>query len=209
MVTFELTDTPLEFQTKGLASIIGYEIVAKVETQELAHACVSFLRFVADYASDSNRKIRSGETLTYGFWLVRFDAGSPGLLRTSEFVGATGEYREGVTFAVDCWEKQSTLCRRMGCEFAPVRADRFAAYTDASMSSEAIHGAHYPSPEHNSGWYFATREYDAAKDQLIVDRLYNVIDKRPELIAYLGLPVGWRFDSPEAKVFFDREILEG
>jgi hypothetical protein len=56
-----------------------------------------------------------------------------------------------------------------------------------------IHGLRHPPIGDTSGWYLWAGEYSEDPDFFISLHVGHLVDWRPEVIKYLGLPAGWRF----------------
>ncbi|WP_259368131.1 MULTISPECIES: hypothetical protein [unclassified Colwellia] len=73
-----------------------------------------------------------------------------------------------------------------------------------------MEGVRYPSPEHMSGWWLTTDEYDGNIDSLVTVHFQHIIEKRPELALYMALPFGYRFNlgGESEHVWFDQEVAQ-
>ena len=74
----------------------------------------------------------------------------------------------------------------------------------------AIDAVRYPSPEHMSGWWLTTDLYDDNVESLMAVHYHHVAFKRPELIKYIALPYGYRFNTSgeEHDVWFDENAIK-
>jgi hypothetical protein len=59
------------------------EIRIDVNSPSLLDECEPFLRFVTDYLSQTGVRIEPGETMAYGYWLVKFQEAAKNLLEVS------------------------------------------------------------------------------------------------------------------------------
>jgi len=72
------------------------ELRIGVDTLSLLPECERFFQFVANYLVESGRKIKAGETLNYGYWLVKFQPVDKNLLEVWEYDSeGTGFVRGG------------------------------------------------------------------------------------------------------------------
>ena len=104
---------------------------------------------------------------------------------------------------------QKECCSHYDAEFQPVEQTQLVTISNGIYEGVIpVEGVRYPSPEHMSGWWLTTDEYDGNIDSLVTVHFQHIIEKRPELALYMGLPFGYRFNlGGEAEhVWFDREV---
>ncbi|KPH15248.1 hypothetical protein AMQ68_00650 [Chryseobacterium sp. ERMR1:04] len=70
-----------------------------------------------------------------------------------------------------------------------------------------IEAIRYDSPEHMSGWWLITDDYDDDIKSLMTVHFYHVAFKRPDILKYLALPFGYRFlmENNEIEVTKDED----
>ena len=67
-----------------------------------------------------------------------------------------------------------------------------------------INGLRHPITESSAGWYiWSGDEFSTESDFFEPIHAYHLIEKYPELIKYLGLPVGYRFLYDQKKNYED------
>lgn len=72
--------------------------------------------------------------------------------------------------------------------------------SDGVYEGKDIEGIRYESPEHMSGWWLITDNYDDNIESLMTVHFYHVAFKRPDILKYLALPFGYRFLIEKDKV---------
>ena len=72
----------ITMRTEGL-SAIGYpDILVDFNDAELTSEAETFLNYVSDYMIKSRAKLWAGETMVFGYWIIRFqDAGAHKICR--------------------------------------------------------------------------------------------------------------------------------
>jgi len=196
----------LETRTEGLASGGQPELAVTVKQAALIPESEAFLRYVVDYVERTKAVLRSGETLLYGYWVVRFMQQGDAL-EVWEYDKECKELVPGANLALTYWRDQRDTCLKLGAPFVPPRADRLAAISAGVFEGDEVEGVRYPSPEHMSGWWITTDRYDGNVDSIKNEHLYHVTAARPELAKYLALPQGFRFHlKGEEAAWFDAEV---
>jgi len=105
---------------------------------------------------------------------------------------------------------QVGLCERFGVEFRPSPADAKLGLALATLNERPINGLRHPPKGDTSGWYVWAGERLSSADDLFqpvhADHLSEIL---PEIIPYLGLPPGWRFQVAPGHedVWFDATLL--
>lgn len=196
-------------RTSGLTFCANSEISVWVGGASLVPTAEEFLQYVSEYLACSSKQIRSGETMAYGYWLVKFEASDNGSLETWEYNANATDFVRGANLALTYWRDQHFICRRYKAEFRPPRPDRLTVVSKGVLEGMPVEGVRYPSPEHMSGWWLTTDEYDGNIESLRHHHTYHVTAARPELAKYLALPEGFRFNlaSRTADVWLDETVL--
>lgn len=195
--------------TTGLKRLGHSEIRLGLHDSASRSEAEALLNYVVDYVVKSGVKIRSSETMPYGYWLVKFVAATDGVLDIWEYNAEATEFIKGARLALTYWREQHELCSRVKSAFAPPRPDQLVVVSKGVLEGDAVKGVRYPSPEHMSGWWFVTDQYDGNAKSMQNEHSYHVTSRRPDLARYLALPFGFRFDlSAGEDVWFDKEALE-
>jgi hypothetical protein len=196
-------------RTAGLTSLADSEISVEVAEASLVPMAEEFLQYVSNYLASSGKQIRSGETLAYGYWLVKFEAADDGSLETWEYNAQATAFVRGANLTLIYWRDQHFICDEHQAEFRPPRPDRLIVVSKGVLEGMPVEGVRYPSPEHMSGWWLTTDEYDGNIESLRHHHIYHVTAARPELAKYVALPEGFRFKlaNRAVEVWFDESVL--
>jgi hypothetical protein len=183
------------------------EMRVQVREAALLPECEFFLQFVADYLADSGKRIKSGETLNYGYWLVKFQAVRDDLLEVWEYNAQATEFVLGGSLALSYWRDQHQICSHYGADFSPPRADKLTAVSVGVMEGLPVQAVRYPWQEHMSGWLLVTAKWDGNVKSVTNHHTYHVTAARPDLARFLALPIGFRFDLTKGqRVWIDEEV---
>jgi hypothetical protein len=110
---------------------------------------------------------------------------------------------------VDIEVEQKKCCEHFNTEFSPVEDTQLVAISKGIYEGVVpVEGVRYPSPKHMTGWWLTTDEYDGNIDSIKTVHFSHIVEKRPELAIYMGLPNGHRFllGGEEENVWFDEEV---
>ena len=71
------------------------------------------------------------------------------------------------------------------------------AVTAGVTQGEPVEGVRYRPEAHLSGWFLFAASYsgDSDPDDFVLIHACHMFEERPDVAAFLGLPVGWRFDT--------------
>ncbi len=202
----------LQVRTQGLMSPSQKELQVRVSEPALVPEGEAFLRYVATYLQEQSTSIHPGQTLNYGYWLVKFQEIDDRTLEIWEYNAEGTGFVPGATLSLTYWRDQQLVCRQFNALFTPPRADKLAAVSDGVVEGDPVQGVRYPSPEHMSGWWLTTGRYTGDVASLRVEHLYHITAARPDLARFLALPYGFRFaweveGRGEGYVWFDEEAV--
>jgi hypothetical protein len=199
----EIRSNGLRSITAGLRPLCGYEICAEVVSPDLVAGAENLLRILADYISNGAR-ISDGQTIRHGYWSVRLQTDESGTASLHDFDPATNGFIPGVSAAVTYWNWQTEVCRAAGVPFSPPFLSQLVVVSDDLDDVEApIDGVRYDSPGAMSGWWITENGYTGPASDLKTVHLYHLTQRRPDLIKFLALPFGYRFQQPENRAFPD------
>ena len=105
--------------------------------------------------------------------------------------------------------EQKECCEHFDAQYAPIEPNQLVAISSGIYEGTVpLEGVRYPSPEHMSGWYLTTDDYDGNIDSLITVHFSHIVETRPEIALYMALPCGYRFSlgGEEEHVWFDLEV---
>jgi len=192
--------------TQGLIDGGRQELRIRVNETSLLDEAESFLRFVAEYAG-SGAVIRPGETMNYGYWLVKFETVNPGLLEVWEYNPEATQFVLGGSLTLNYWREQHRVCKLLAADFAPPRPDKLTAVSAGVMEGLPVQGVRYPWQEHMSGWLLVTEKWNNDVKSLTNHHTYHVTAARPDVAPYIALPVGYRFDLTKGqKAWLDPQV---
>jgi hypothetical protein len=195
-------------RTKGLRSS-GYSEISVDVDAGLIEESERFLKYVADYVLVSGKQLMSGETMAYGYWLLKFQGLEQGdQLETWEYRADASDFIKGADLTLSYWRDQHFVCNRYGAAFSPPRPDKLTVISSGVIEGLPAQGIRYPSPDHMSGWWITTDLYDGDIKSLRHEHTYHVTAARPDLAKYLALPYGFRFNfSVSEDVWLDENAL--
>lgn len=207
VVSERQSESEFSVRTAGLISSGHCELRAEVRDSELLGEAEKLLYFIANYLSVSGNRIRPGETMSYGYWLVKFQSGGSKLLEVWEYNLEATEFVKGANLTLRYWREQHLICQQHGAEFRPPRPDTLTVVSEGVFEGLPVQGVRYPSPEHMSGWWITTDQYNGDINSLKREHTYHLTATRPELAKYLALPEGFRFDlSVTEDVWLDEKV---
>src|ERR1051326_1504504 len=129
----------VKYKKEGLSAItcglIAHrlpELRVRVIDPQLLHEAEKFLRFVVDYLRTGAR-IRPGETMNYGYWLVKFQAVNNELLEVWEYDRDGTEFILGGSQALLYWRDQHETCAQAKAIFSPPRPDKLTCVSVGVM----------------------------------------------------------------------------
>jgi hypothetical protein len=209
LVKVRQSDHRFAVRTEGLKASGCSEISVDVDASLLEES-ERFLRYVSDYLLGSGKLIKPGETMEYGYWLVKFLGARQGdHLETWEYTADASSFVKGADLALGYWRDQHFVCNQYRTSFSPPRADKLSVVSAGVIEGLPVQGIRYPSPDHMSGWWITTNLYDGNIKSLRNQHIYHITAARPDLAKYLALPHGFRFNfSVAEEVWFDEKVLE-
>ena len=110
-------------------------------------------------------------------------------------------------------QQQKALCQKLNINWTPVERDSLIAFNDSLFSStQPINGLRHPKKEKMDGWFLWSGGTFPQDDEKYFKPLHieHLLEKRPLVLKYLGLPAGWRFqidDLGYEDIWFDNSIL--
>jgi hypothetical protein len=199
----------LKVETRGLSSIGHKELLVEFHRSDLTQVAEGFLRYVSDYLLQSRATLRPDETMLYGYWLTKFKDAGKNKLETWEYNSSATEFIKGGTLTLQYWKDQHSICEAYATRFEPPRPDQLSVISHGVLEGLPVQGVRYPSPDHMSGWWITTDQYDGDIKSLKHEHTYHITDARPDLAKYIALPPGFRFDlSSFEDVWFEEEVTK-
>jgi len=108
-------------------------------------------------------------------------------------------------------EIQEKCCEHYKAEFSPVEGSQLVVISKGLYEgSIPVEGVRYPSPNHMSGWWLTTDEYDGDVNSLMTVHFEHIAEHRPDLAVYMALPFGYRFNlgGSSEHVWFDNSVAD-
>jgi len=207
LITEKRSDSQSSIRTEGLVSLGHSEFRAEVRDPELMGQAEDFLNYVSHYVTTSGKRINPGETMPYGYWLVKFEGAGRNTLETWEYKADASDFVKGANLTLCYWRDQHIICKLHEAEFRPPRPDKLTVVSDGVLEGAPVEGVRYPSPDHMSGWWITTDQYNGDIKTLKHQHTYHVTAARPELAKYLALPDGFRFNlAGTEEVWLDEKV---
>ena len=153
-----------------------------------------WLETIADWFKKKSPKLSEGEKIPVGFWpakLVREPSG----FAISELCPSSQQFHGGAEFCMRAYRHQITYCEFYDAVFDPVFAGLDCAVHDSVLNGEHLRGWRHLSKDGFSGWHF-TAQGESHFRNLKRLPIYKLIETRPDLIKYFGLPIGSGVLSP-------------
>ena len=110
-------------------------------------------------------------------------------------------------------EEQKAICDRLNVNYEPIGVNSLIAFNDSLLSTiKPINGLRHPKEKMIEGWYlWSGEEIPQDNDDYFKPiHVQHLIQQRPIVLKYLGLPGGWRFqidDDGYEDIWFDKEVL--
>ncbi|MGR3856644.1 immunity protein Imm33 domain-containing protein [Chryseobacterium indologenes] len=178
--------------TEGLAPIIEKEIRLNIG-KENEKDYIEVIKYIIDYVVNENQIISDNQTIAYYSWALQFKIQDNSYLELFEISENGDNFNKGCDLTISIIRSQSEICSQ--CELIPV----FPNFSQQIVISKGVYegkdieGIRYESPEHMSGWWLITDDYDDNIESLMTVHYYHVAFKRPDILKYLALPYGYRF----------------
>jgi hypothetical protein len=106
--------------------------------------------------------------------------------------------------------EQKNICERLKVEWVPTEPFRMVGLSIANSNSSPFHALRHP-PDNYSGWFLWAEEYSVADDFFKTIHAWHLLEYRPEIIKYLGLPAGFRVlidDKGYEDIWYDVSLLD-
>ncbi|HZU30622.1 MAG TPA: hypothetical protein VFB79_05870, partial [Candidatus Angelobacter sp.] len=165
-----------------------------------------FLRYIVEYLKKHKKRISPKETMSYGYWLVKFEKVESEILEVWECNADGAEFVKGANLALLYWRDQHRICSHYNAQFKAPSLNQLTVTSKGVLEGLPLKAVRYPSPSHMSGWWLITDQYDGNIHSLNNEHTFHITAARPELAKFLALPDGFRFHSDSEKAWFDEEV---
>lgn len=89
-------------------------------------------------------------------------------------------------------DKQKEICLKHNSTWKPINK-KLNVGASANLDKDPINGLRHPNEKGTIGWFIWTGEYSEADDFFQPICAEHLLQKRPDIIKYLGLDIGFRF----------------
>lgn len=106
-------------------------------------------------------------------------------------------------------QAQKNICEKYNVDWRPVNPKHKVGISD-NLDKEPIHGLRHPFEKGTTGWFIWTGEYSTHENFFKPYHAGHLLQMRPDLIKYLGLPPGYRFlidSNGYEDVWKDKQLL--
>jgi hypothetical protein len=106
--------------------------------------------------------------------------------------------------------EQKNICERIKVEWVPTEPFRMVGLSIVNSNSSPFHALRHP-PDNYSGWFLWAEEYSEADGFFKTIHAIHLLEYRPEIIKYLGLPAGYRVlidDKGYEDIWYDESLLD-
>ena len=193
------------FVTNGLKDFIGKEIkVLVIEGADEQYMKV--LRYCIDYIVTSKPVIKADQTIGYHSWIIKFVQSDNDIFELYEGDAKGTGFVGGVETAIKVVDDQETECKKLGVDCVFPTFSQMLVTSIGVYDGLPLQGVRYPSPPHMCGWWITTDLYNGDIKSLVTEYYYHIAFKRPDILRYLALPSGYRFNmgqNGEIDVWYD------
>lgn len=109
-------------------------------------------------------------------------------------------------------KEQKEICKKYNLEWNSVNENSMLAINDSlCLNIEPINGLRHNRNGNIEGWYIWSGDEIPHDEENFFKpiHIYHLIDSKPEILKYLGLPVGYRFQIDSKKyedIWFDEKV---
>ncbi len=109
--------------------------------------------------------------------------------------------------------QQKAICDKLKIDWVPVDINAMIAFSESLLSDILpINGLRHPKTDNIDGWYLWSGGNIPQDDNNFFKPIHvgHLIEQRPIILKYLGLPAGWRFqidDNGYEDIWFDESIF--
>jgi hypothetical protein len=120
---------------------------------------------------------------------------------------------DSFSFNRDLWdnyvEQQKVLCKKLNVAWIETEPNQVIGLAD-NINLLPVHGLRHPIESNSCGWYIWTHDYSDDPNFFKPIHAVHLIDNKPDLLRYLGLPPGYRFLIDNAgyeDIWYDATLL--
>lgn len=179
-------------ETKGLSSYLDKEIRVTMGDNN-QEDYINVIKYIVDYVTDNKPTISESQNIRYYSWLLQFRSDDQNYYDLYEVNADGSDFNRGCDTAISVIRKQSELCSHYGLPVQFPNFSQMVVISKGVYEGKDIEGIRYESPEHMSGWWLITDDYDDNIESLMTVHFHHVVFSRPDIVKYLALPFGYRF----------------
>lgn len=105
-------------------------------------------------------------------------------------------------------DKQREICTTHNSTWKPINK-KLNVGVSSNLDKDPINGLRHPNEKGTTGWFIWTCEYSEADDFFQPICAEHLLQKRPDIIKYLGLDIGFRFLADRngyEDIWFDEKL---
>lgn len=195
--------------TRGLSVFGQTELSIQFHSENLAGFAEDLLRSAGNYATSVDVRLKPGETIGLQSWIYKLQEHS-GHLELCELTEDGDQFQRGCSFSASLIEPQKAICDAHAVTPVFSFTNQMVAVSDGVMTGKLpIQGVRYPSPEHMSGWWITTDDFNGNTDKINTVHMGHIISDRPDIRSLLALPHGFRFSFGETtEIWFDQNVAD-
>lgn len=179
-------------ETKGLSSYLDKEIRVTMGDNN-QEDYINVIKYIVDYVTDNKPTISESQNIRYYSWLLQFRSDDQNYYDLYEVNADGSDFNRGCDTAISVIRKQSELCSHYGLPVQFPNFSQMVVISKGVYEGKDIEGIRYESPEHMSGWWLITDDYDDNIESLMTVHFHHVVFSRPDIVKYLALPFDYRF----------------
>lgn len=179
-------------ETRGLNSYLDKEVRVVIKDQH-QEDYIEVIKYIIDYILESKPIISEPQNIGYYSWLLQFRMEEKNYYSLFEVNRDGSNFIEGCDTAVSIVRAQSELCSYYGLPVQFPNFSQMIVISDGVYEGNDIEGIRYESPEHMSGWWLITDDYNDDIESLKTVHYHHVAFTRPDILKYLAIPFGFRF----------------
>ncbi|MFP3596897.1 hypothetical protein [Chryseobacterium sp. SIMBA_029] len=191
-------------ETKGLNSYIDKELKVLIGNQH-REDYVSVVKYMIDYITINKPTILENQNISYYSWLLQFRLDENDCYDLYEINSDGSKFNKGCDTAISLIRNQSEICSHYGLATQFPNFNQMIVISQGVYEGKDIEGIRYESPEHMSGWWLITDDYDDNIKSLMTVHFHHLAFARPDILKYLALPFGYRFLMENGKISVSKD----
>ncbi len=177
-----------------------------LNNQEERDLLFSYLKDYLD--SNKNTKILNGQSIQYGVWILKLFISDSSIDVKEADPSNPKEFRDGFSFAFNLMKDQIALCELNNIAYTPAQGDELCAiFPDVITKDNIVYGLRWSKEKNMSGFLFWTDNSPQDMSKVSIYHIYDLPKIKPELLRFLGIPVGYRFNVNTGVLTKDDTLL--